>query len=36
MIYLLVNLILMLNLLIAILSNTYTIFDKHSAGLYLQ
>ncbi len=36
MVYLLVNLVLMLNLLIAILSNTYTIYDKHSAGLYLQ
>ena len=36
MIYLLINLILMLNLLIAILSNTYTLFANHSAGLYLQ
>lgn len=36
MAYLLVNLVLMLNLLIALLSNTYTVFERKSLALYLK
>ena len=36
MIYLLLNLVLMLNLLIALLSNTYSIFQGMSLALYLR
>lgn len=36
MAYLLINLVLMLNLLIALLSNTYTVFEQKSLALYLK
>lgn len=36
MIYLLVNLVLMLNLLIALLSNTFSMYSSRSVGLYLK